>query len=223
MARQSSGAKAYRALDLLTGFGDPTVRRALEPYGLDKGEVDRGWALLRQLGEARRVPGPTADNDELLAALDAWENQWFVVCDVALARSFPDVRAWLFAGLARTSGPDLVVSVPILLDRIEKLGQGKPARLKEAKTAYERLRKRGLTSQVLGEAHELLGRLHSFSQVGEDYVPDRQAKAEQALWDWYLEWSGIARASLKDKRLLNHLGFGRPGRPRKGQAQRSGA
>lgn len=36
---------------------------------------------------------------------------------------------------------------------------------------------------------------------------EEQALAEQALWSWYLEWGGIARATLTDRRLLRSLGF----------------
>ena len=34
-------------------------------------------------------------------------------------------------------------------------------------------------------------------------------KAEEAAWAWYLEWGGIARAVITDKRALYKLGFGR--------------
>ena len=38
------------------------------------------------------------------------------------------------------------------------------------------------------------------------------ARAEVALWAWYLEWSGIARAIIKDRRVLASLGFRGRGR-----------
>ena len=31
--------------------------------------------------------------------------------------------------------------------------------------------------------------------------------AEKRLWSWYLEWSVIARAAIRDRRLLRSLGF----------------
>ena len=31
--------------------------------------------------------------------------------------------------------------------------------------------------------------------------------AEHALWTWYREWSGIARARITDRRLLRSMGF----------------
>lgn len=30
---------------------------------------------------------------------------------------------------------------------------------------------------------------------------------EQALWNWHLEWSGIARVVIRDRRPLRLLGF----------------
>jgi hypothetical protein len=38
-------------------------------------------------------------------------------------------------------------------------------------------------------------------------TPEEQTLAENAMWDWYLEWAQIARATLHDRRLLRQLGF----------------
>jgi hypothetical protein len=37
--------------------------------------------------------------------------------------------------------------------------------------------------------------------------PEEQTVAENAMWDWYLEWAQIARAIVHDWRLLRQLGF----------------
>jgi hypothetical protein len=37
--------------------------------------------------------------------------------------------------------------------------------------------------------------------------PEEEAAAIGALWSWYLEWSGIARVAIKDRRVLRMLGF----------------
>ena len=54
-------------------------------------------------------------------------------------------------------------------------------------------------------------KLASFSPG--DSVPaatEQQAELETAMWAWYKEWSGIARAAIDDRRLLRSLGFLRP-------------
>lgn len=43
------------------------------------------------------------------------------------------------------------------------------------------------------------------------------------LWSWHLEWSQIARAVIKDRRLLRKHGFGRAGRPRRETSGDDGA
>ena len=45
--------------------------------------------------------------------------------------------------------------------------------------------------------------------------PEARATAEAHLWAWYLEWSGIARATVKDRRVLAALGLRPRGRKKK--------
>jgi hypothetical protein len=37
--------------------------------------------------------------------------------------------------------------------------------------------------------------------------PEEEQAAEDDLWNWYLEWGGIARNVVSDRRLLRNLGF----------------
>ncbi len=215
MGRQKAGEKAYRTLDLLTGLYDPKVRRELLPFGLDDEEIERGWTLLKQYGQTRKAERPRRDDGILLRQLDAWENRWFVVCDAALSRSFPKARAWLFHRLPRTSGHEVVIGVSTFLKRIEKLEEGVPQLGDEAKKARAHLSKRGLTKAMVQEGWALTKRFALIPGSDDPGCnPEEEAAAEEALWAWYLEWSGIARSVLTDKLLLNHLGFGKVGRPK---------
>ena len=216
MARQTAGQKAYKALDLLTGLYDAEVRRALGRHGLDDAEVERGWQLLKAYAKSRRAPAP-AGNQETLTLIDAWENRWFVVADAALNHAFPECHAWLFNNLSRTSGNQVIIGVGLFVERVRKLERGvRPLGVK-GKAARERLSKRGLTEPVLQEAEKLLKTAQTLpdDDLSELRDPALERQAEAKLWAWYLEWSGIARAVLTEKRLLNHIGFGRVGRPRK--------
>ncbi len=215
MARQKAGEKAYRALDLLTGLYDPKLRRELSAYGLDDEEVEKGWALLKQYAQSRKAARASDDTPERVRQLDAWENRWFVVSDATLTRAFPKVRAWLFNRLRRQSGYDVVLGVDTFLARIEALEKGVPQLGQEAKQARAHLNKRGLTKAVVQEARVLCDRLREAHKLSDPVCnPEEEAAAEEALWAWYLEWSGIARSVLTDKLLLNHLGFGKVGRPK---------
>lgn len=222
MPRQKAGTKAYSALDLLTALYEPRVRAALEPYGFTEANLEQGWALLRAYGRARRAPPPPFDPEGVLKQLEEWETHWFVLCDVATAREFPEVNAWLFHNLSRTRGRDLLANVQVLVDRIRKL---RGARAKGAKAAAQRLRERGVSEVVLGEVDALFARLQQFKSRGGSYDPDagkKESAAEADLWAWYLEWSSIARLALRDdKQLLNHLGFGKVGRPRGSKKKRA--
>ncbi len=218
MGRQKAGEKAYRAVDLLTGLYDPDIQSVLSRYGMTDEERERGWGLLKAYAAARRAaPAPNVRWSESLRLLDEWENRWFVVCDAALARSFPDVHAWLFHKLSRQSGTDVVMSTSVLIERLRQLERGIDKLREHGPAALARLRERGVTSAVLDEGKALLKSLQSFEPTAPEDAPapQKEAEAEQALWNWYLEWSGIARAVLQDKRLLNHIGFGKVGRPRK--------
>ncbi len=59
---------------------------------------------------------------------------------------------------------------------------------------------------------------------GAEILPDPPISAEElarrdeALLAYYREWSAIARASIKDARLLRKLGLGKRGRPKQGAA-----
>lgn len=81
----------------------------------------------------------------------------------------------------------------------------------EGRAARALLAKRGLTDAVVARARELLEQLRTPEEAPAVDVEalDREvrAKAEHAMWQWYLEWSGIARIAIRDRRALRALGF----------------
>ena len=128
---------------------------------------------------------------------------------------FPTVHGWLFLNLSQQQGNDVVISVGTLVDRLGLLANPDtkvpPEVVADAPAALEILKERGFTADRLGEAKTLLEKL---GQIGEVPAPDpeeeaeRLARAETALWDWYLEWSTIAQQAISDGRVLRSLGFG---------------
>lgn len=206
--------KAQRVFELLVGLGDPRAQRALAGHGFTEAELDEGWARLIALSKVPSLPGesPVAAR---LAELDAWENRWYPIIEVVLRTSHPRVHELVFRNLRQTEGVEVFVLVGTLLDRLEAIarpeeegGLGEPG-----ERARAHLERRGLNADVLDHARALLARVHQGPADDEPIVdPEARAAAEEHLWSWYLEWSGIARAVIKDAQILAALGFRRRGR-----------
>lgn len=218
MARRSAGRKSYRVLDLLSGLEAPEVRSALASHGFSKKELDLGWSLLRRVGRARRpLSPPERSREVVLGPIDAWENRWFVVAAAALSKNHPKAQAWLFRNLTRQRGVEVIVSVMVFTERLRKLESGVKELGDEAKRARELLVRRGLTEEVLAEGERLLKAAQQLPSDAPLPPPPTQNvdEAEAEMWNWYLEWSQIARAVITEPRLMNHLGLGKRGRPPK--------
>jgi len=209
------GQKAQRMVAFLVGLGDPRVQAALARFGLSEGDIDEGWNRLRALSKVPVRFAPEAPAVELVGALDAWENQWFPIIEVVLRTSHPEVHEVVFLNLTQTEGPQVVVSVRTLLDRLEAMVRPKDegGLGDRGEKARAHLTRRGVSDEVLAEARALLARVGKPPSTDEPIVdPEARAAAEAHMWSWYLEWSGIARAAIKDRNLLAVLGFGRAGR-----------
>ncbi|MEM1414505.1 MAG: hypothetical protein AAGH15_06380 [Myxococcota bacterium] len=204
MARLTIGQKANRVLKFLLGMRHPRISGAMREHGFDQRELDVGWALLREL-TANRLdqPPPNRDTPNALKDLDGWENRWFPIVRASLERHFPDVAAQVFANLRQTEGVEVIVSVDTLLSRLRELGTQEGG---EAVLAL--LAERGLTPEERARAEALVATLGAVGQPSGLARSDAETRAaEDALWSWYLEWSTVARAVVKDRRLLRSMGF----------------
>lgn len=205
------GQKAVRVLEFLLGLRRRRVAAALLKHGFTDAELDEGWRRLQAL-TANRLDGvtlPVSSDPVLLQQLDAWENLWFPISEAALSTNFPEVYEKVFKNLSQTDGIEVVVSVRTFVGRIEALAASGPDA--EARALLER---RGLTRGVIDEAKVLLQKLGQVDTTVDDapvVTPEQEAELERRLWSWYLEWSGIARAAIKDRPSLRALGFLRDG------------
>ena len=206
--------KVQRAFEFLMGMGDPRARRAIAGHGFTDADLDDGWARLMALSKVPVLIGesPAA---EALAALDAWENRWFPIIDAVLRPTHAAAHELVFRNLRQTEGAQVLVSVQLMLDRLDTIARPKSeGGLAEAgEQARAHHARRGVTGEVLDQARALLARVPQ-SRPDDDPIadPEARAAAEAHLWAWYLEWSGIARAVIKDRRILNALGFRGRGR-----------
>jgi hypothetical protein len=203
-------------LDFLIALESPEIQAELGSHGMSADVIEEGWRLLRDFARHRRLYVPE-DRVAQIPALEAWEARWRVVADAALAGRFPAVHRALFAKLGRGQGRMVVASTDVFIDRLRTLRKRRDA---ESRDAVAILEKRGLGEATLREAEE---HIRSLARLRETKAPDpkRQKATSDALWSWYLEWSKISRAVIRDARMLKALGFGRAGRPRQTSARRA--
>lgn len=201
------GQKSIRVLVFLRGLNRPEVLEALRTHGFSQRELLKGWRLLYRSTEhklARRKP-----YHHTMRPLSAWEGRWLPIARAALEHNYPEFCERLFLNLGRTTGIQVAISISVFVCRI-RAEQEAPNQ--EAKAALALLVERGLTEEVLTEAEELLTALETIDD--REYVSDEgRLTAEKAVWNWYLEWSTIARHSITNRNLLRGLGFLRNGSP----------
>ncbi len=213
MARLTIGQKANRVLKFLLGMRHRQVTGAMAVHGFGPEELDAGWQLLRELvGDRLAFDRPDNSTAEAIAELDAWENRWFPILRASLTRHFPEAAETIFFNLRQTEGPQVVVGVDTLLQRIRQAGEAD-----DGDALLALLASRGLTEKEMRRAAALVTRLAGYTQPEEsvDDVSDAVREAEDRLWAWYREWSTIARSVVTDRRLLRAMGFlrYRPGSP----------
>lgn len=208
----SLSEKINRGVGFLRGLSHPRVASKLVHVGFGQHVLDEGWTLVRAAATARGAKtAPVTADPTIVAKVDEWENQYFPIAEATLRRHYPAIYQSVFLNLSQTTGPEVLVGVQLLVDRLGALDK---AGDKESKAARELLKQRGITKGVMDEAKALLAEA---SVVGASEETDEEEhataidSAEQELWSWYLEWSQIARATIKDGRLLQLLGFGRRG------------
>jgi hypothetical protein len=208
MARLTVGQKAERVLRLLIALRNPRVAMALQAHGFDDADLAEGWSNLQAVcGGRLGAPIVQRLDPEALRSLDAWENRWFPIVRATLEHRFPKLAEKVFANLAQTEGLAVVVSVSTLIERIDALA----AEGDEGRRASELLAKRGLTAAELADVRAQLERMRTIPDTAPAAFDEARAAelgaAEKRLWDWYLEWSQIARQSVHSRQLLRELGF----------------
>jgi len=199
MATLGPAAKMRRVLD------DRVLARLAE-FGFAAADRTQGWELLRALGMAQSAPVSTAASNAAPDGLDAWRRRWVRVASVSLLQDFPRVHDKIFAGIKDSKQPAFA-AVSVFLDRIAKLEQARDA---SSRDALAKLRRRGLSDARIAEARRLLTDLKAAATRLTPKLDERRAvlqAAEAALWKYYVEWSEVARAVIKDPRLLQRLGF----------------
>ncbi len=208
MANLGTAGKLRRVFEFLVGLRDERVLAALGTRGFGEPQRAQGWKLLTDLGLTRgpSLPAPRANQAE--PALTAWRYEWLRIVRASLEHDFPTVYAQLLGGLSKPGHATLGV-VLTFLARFDRLQLATDAL---SRAALAKLRARGLTNERIEAARRLVAAISQPAAPAPDTgkADKRRAeirKAEAALWAYYVEWSQIARAVIKDERLLKRLGY----------------
>ena len=209
MANLTIGQKAERLLKLLLGLGNRRALSALQERGFRDTDMAEGWALLRSTALIRFDAVRPEASPSAVLEVDAWENRWFPVIDATLRRSFPEVHEKVLLNLSQTEGPPVILSVATLLERLDAL---RAATDPMSQAATEKLALRGVTPAVLDQVRGIITSVSTVSTtpappISEEEAERIQEENQAAMWAYYLEWSAIARSTIKDKTLLRVLGF----------------
>jgi hypothetical protein len=195
--------KALRLVTFLLAARATKIQLSLATYGLTSDVISEGYALVRRV--APNMQGAETHNPAIVEALGEWEDLWYPIASASLKRHYPDVHARIFFDLPQTDGPELVINVAALLDRIaaELAAPG-------GDEIAALLASRGLEQTVFDHARQLLTALEQAEPLPEldpTLGEDEKAAAVAEMWAFYLEWSAIARAVIKDRNQLRQLGF----------------
>ena len=206
MARLTLHEKVDRVMRLLLALRRRTVASALSAHGFAAAEIQEAFRLLAAL-TVTDLEGAASviDRPDLEEKIAAWEHRWFPIVEAALRRHHPDALERLFPkivdGMAEGHAKQWGNAI-FFLNAFDTLGATSPA--------IARLHERGLTPAVITELRNVLDPMMHTLDASPWPKGDSAAftEAEEKLWAWYLEWSSIVRARVKDKRLLRELGFG---------------
>ncbi len=214
MARKTLPQKGVRVVEFLLGLRYRDIAEIMAGRGLDDAELDKGWSLVRGLVAGRATPKPGHDGPQLLAALATWQREHFVILEDTLRRHYPAVHAKVCDRLPRSDGLHNIIAMATLLDRLDEIARPVvEGGMEDGPAALALLAKRGTGPEALASLRASVDRVKSpdFDALDDEIDPDVAAASEQAMWDWYLEWSLQARVAIKDQRMLAALGFRRRG------------
>lgn len=216
-----------RALSLLKAAGTNAIigaRMAARGYNAEEHEL--GWALLRRASGAATALQFTSNVESVRKAiveLDAWDEPGMRIGAAALKHRHPDQYAFVFDGVAPSTGAAVLVGIGKFLDRLDALEDGddrKETRKADA-AALETLAKRGIDKSERKRLRALMSEAQAFNPAAPGNEA-AQAKAEaerrEALVElrkWYEEWSEVARAVVTRRDHLILLGLAHRKSPKK--------
>jgi hypothetical protein len=197
------------------------IRAQLERHGFSDADQQEGVRLLHVASGFEKAAAPKRNRDDevaraALVEIDEVDEKVHRIGRASLARRHPEQAAYLFEGLAPARGPEAVLGMRQLLDRMARLasGEGRPAAARDGDVAAlavlalrgideaERTRLSGLCDLALRAAPTN----PSERAQAEGLAKERQ-DALVALRAWFEEWSEVARAVITRRDHLILLGL----------------
>jgi hypothetical protein len=199
-SRQVLDAIPARVLTFLIGVGKyVAIRAALATKGYTEEVHARAWGLLMKLAIFPPGSTPTLDKNvrNAIVELDAWDEPNFAVIRAVLEHLHPQLVDFVFGNLTPKQGPEAVMSVATLLDRLDALENGpKRKSTREADhAALATLGERGYTKEERIRLRGLVATSQSVV-VTKPISDEEREKTLLSLYAWHNEWSTIAHMVL---------------------------
>ncbi len=208
MRPKTLAQKAEATARLLVGMRLGEVTEALAPYGFGPEVIDEGFARLRALVSARgEIPIPTQERGATLAELESEYTRWLAIARRVLARQ-PTERDALVHGLGRTRGGTVILTLTLLLERLDALERGEPPFGPGGPEASALLAARGLDDAERKRLRARMGTVCGTIDIRPARAArEREEEALDRLWTWYQEWSLLARKAVTSHPARLALGF----------------
>jgi hypothetical protein len=199
-SRQVLDGIPIRVLTFLLGVGKYfAVRTILATRGYTEAQHELAWGHLKKLAIFPAGNTPTLDKPvrDAIVEIDAWDEPNYPVIRAVLENHHPEVVDFLFENLSPKQGPEAVVGVSTLLDRLDALDNGpdRKATRKADHAALETLAARGYTKEERARLRGLVD-LTQTVVVTKPISDEEREKTLKRLHAWYNEWSSIARLAL---------------------------
>lgn len=219
-------ARAFRMLLALARA--PRLLGAMRKRGFTAEEQARGWSLIDAIAGRGEVDVPDEELDEsvetAIERVDQWVTVNVPVMKAALRHRHAAQHDFLFGGnLGVAHGPDAVrvaATIAVRLDAMEKSPERRLTHVDDL-AALDTLTARGVTAD---ERRRVAARIHLIQRAGASAdakegaagasIPPAADDPRLALYEWFSEWSEIARAVVTRRADLIKLGLASPRRER---------
>lgn len=150
--------------------------------------------------------------------LDAWDEPNFAVIRAVLENHHANIVEFLFESLSPKQGPEAVVVVSTLLDRLDALESGaeRKATRKADHAVLETLAARGYSKEERARLRGLVD-LTQTVVVTNPISDEEREKTLGRLYAWYNEWSSIARLALTRRDHQIAVGIAKRRKAKKGE------